>query len=251
MSAHCGSPFKSIDDGHLYGTLWTNTSGTSFAGIRSPFINGIQAVNYAGIHIAALPIDPIYEGDRQFPQGTGYFGGSVNLSGVFTAGARFADNSVATISATIGQDGSLPLHWLLYSGTGSVQGWARTDGTTMDGDLTWVKQVQPLKSTTRSYKSGFPAHSLQIKGGRMRSYAKNDIVLGWPQVANNATVSFEDLIATGTVTKAASLLMPKGSPFALSVNRDQNKFSGSVSVSAGWGLVMACSWISWGWVLAS
>jgi len=223
--------FTLNDDATLTGSLITPTAQASVRAVRSPWVNGIQAVHHMGIHIAALPIDSPWVGNLNYPQGTGYFGGGVSLSGVFTAGARFADNTVATVAATIGQDGSIPIHWMLYNGTGSAQGWASSDGKVMAGSVSWVKQPQPTNSTTRSYKAGFPLHSLSIRGGRMRTYAASDMVLGWQPSGGNVVVSFEDTVFTGTITKAAPLLMPAGSPFALSVNRDQNKFGGLVSIN--------------------
>lgn len=218
-------------NGEISGRLQSSAASASLRAVRSPWVGGVQAVAYQGIHVASLLLDASLVGDATYPHGAGYFGGGIGLTGVFNAGARLADNTVSTISVTVGQDGSIPLHWLLYNATGSAHGWARSDGRAMDGDVTWFKR--PQTTSTLSYKAGFPVHRLKIQGGRMRSYAKTDVPLGWPAGTSNATASIsaigtaERLAQTFTLT-SSSTLMPIGSPLTLSIQRDQNKFTGTI-----------------------
>gem|GEM_PF-3644928 len=170
-----------------------------------------------------------------YPQGTGYLEGGINLSGVFTAAARFADNTVATISTISCQDRTIPFHYLLYGGSGSVQGWAASDGQVINGDLTWIKHAQPARSKTRSYRNGFPAHRIGLEGGRRRAYTGNEIVMGLPDQASNAQFTLSllgldgDFTNTFRITRTNTAQMEAGSPLSLLINRSQSKFSGTVN----------------------
>lgn len=220
------------------GELRSANSHVNFRAVRSPWNTMIQAVHFVGSHVAALTLDPALDGDTTYPQGTGYLEGGINLSGVFTAAARFGDNTVATISTISCQDRTIPFHYLLYGGTGSVQGWASSDGQVMNGDLTWIKLAQPTKSKTRSYKSGFPAHRIGLAGGRRRAYTGNEIVMGLPDVASNAQFTLSllgaegDLTNTFRITRTNTAQMEAGSPLSLLINRSQSKFSGAVNYLA-------------------
>jgi len=217
------------------GKLQSPTSRASIRAVRSPWVGDIRAAHYAGVHIAALPPYAGLEGDNTFPQGTGYIVGGISLSGVFTAGARFADNTVATIATIVCQDRSIPFHYPLYGGIGSAQGWATSDGQTMDGDLIWTKQPQSFRSTTRSYKNGFPAHLLSIVGSRRHIYSGNEILMGLPDQPNNARFTLSlmgdagDVSQSFRVTNRNAALMPTGSPLSLKLIRDQSKFIGTVN----------------------
>jgi hypothetical protein len=221
-------------DGIMTGQLKSSTSSAAFRAVRALWRTGAPASPYQGIHIAALPLDAQLVGDTRYPQGTGYFGGYIGANGVWTAAARFADNILSTIAVTIGADQSIPLHWQLYNNTGSMHGWASSDGSALTGDLTWSKRAQT--ATTLSYKAGFPAHPLHVQGGRMRSYAANELPLGWPVATGNATAALTFIGASDSLTQpftitASSALLPVGSPLSLLIQRDQNKFTGTVKVA--------------------
>lgn len=104
--------------------------------------------------------------DLAYPQGTGYLILTVSTAGMATWGGRLADNSTITGSSNLGPNGEVPVHLPLYLNTGSVHGWAQITGTEVDGTVDWLKAQQPVKSTTRSYKGGFPLHDLTVEGGR-------------------------------------------------------------------------------------
>jgi hypothetical protein len=222
-------------DVHVAGELSSTYSRVNFRAVRSPWNTMIQAVHFVGSHVVALPLDPALEGNTTYPQGTGYLEGGINLSGVFTAAARFADNTVATISTISCQDRTIPFHYLLYGGSGSVQGWAASDGQVINGDLTWIKHAQPARSKTRSYRNGFPAHRIGLAGGRRRAYTGNEIVMGLPDQASNAQFTLSllgldgDLTNTFRITRTNTAQMEAGSPLSLLINRSQSKFSGTVN----------------------
>lgn len=131
------------------------------------------------------------------PEGVGYATLNVSPAGVVNWTGKLADGSTLTRSLRIGREGQIPLHSLLYSGTGSLQGWAtiRPDLTALsesevDGEMSWVKNVQ-VKSSSTVYREGFPLHALTVTGG---AYLANRPVveqLGLEDVVPNARLSFE------------------------------------------------------------
>ncbi|MES2594212.1 MAG: immunoglobulin domain-containing protein [Verrucomicrobiota bacterium] len=115
-----------------------------------------------------------------YPQGYGFITLSVTKTGAATWGGRMADGTAITGGGNHGYGGRVPLHLLLYGSTGSVQGWSQIVGNNLDGYLFWSKKFQGLKSTTRSYKDGFPQHQLNVTGGVYTAPAKDHIVIGLP-----------------------------------------------------------------------
>jgi hypothetical protein len=131
------------------------------------------------------------------PEGVGYAALTVTTGGVVSWVGRLAEGTALTRSLRLGRDGQIPLHSLLFGGTGSLQGWVmiRPDLVTpseseVDGDLSWVKNAQEdLRSTV--YRGGFPLHTLTVTGG---AYVANRPVveqLGLEEVVPNARLSFE------------------------------------------------------------
>jgi hypothetical protein len=131
------------------------------------------------------------------PEGVGYATLNVSPAGVVNWTGKLADGSTLTRSLRLGREGQIPLHSLLYSGTGSLQGWAtiRPDLTALsesevDGEMSWVKNVQ-VKSSSTVYREGFPLHALTVTGG---VYLANRPVveqLGLEDAVPNARLSFE------------------------------------------------------------
>ncbi len=131
------------------------------------------------------------------PEGVGYATLNVSPAGVVNWTGKLADGSTLTRSLRLGREGQIPLHSLLYSGTGSLQGWAtiRPDLTALsesevDGEMSWVKNVQ-AKSSSTVYREGFPLHALTVTGG---AYLANRPVveqLGLEDLVPNARLSFE------------------------------------------------------------
>ena len=131
------------------------------------------------------------------PEGVGYATLNVSPAGVVSWTGKLADGSTLTRSLRLGREGQIPLHNLLYSGTGSLQGWAtiRPDLTALsesevDGEMSWVKNVQ-AKSSSTVYREGFPLHALTVTGG---AYLANRPVveqLGLEDLVPNARLSFE------------------------------------------------------------
>eukprot|EP01031_Cornospumella_fuschlensis_P002019 gene2019-2521_t len=123
-----------------------------------------------------------------------------------------ADGTATTGSTMLG--GSLntllkyfPLHFMLYSNTGSAQGWqeigvnrrlalpgeVETNAVTpndvlIDGFLDWMKIPQAVY--TRSYVDGIPLHVLTSIGERNDPPASGEIILNFPATSNNAVADF-------------------------------------------------------------
>lgn len=108
----------------------------------------------------------------QYPQGHGYARVVIGSNGSAAWTCRAADGTDFTFGTFLAGDRSLPLHATLYGGTGSLQGECFINSTTLDlvNDVTpnfdWYKIARPLSHADRSYKTGFPVHSLEMFGGK-------------------------------------------------------------------------------------
>jgi hypothetical protein len=150
-------------EGFVGGVADTKDRGLQFYARCSGWHATTNPYPHAGLYTAAMVPQDLDAKDLSFPHGIGYFGGTIATNGVVTMAARLADNTVVTITSVIGSDNLLSLHFLLYGGTGSIQGWLIAGGGDLDGGLKWVKL--PQAGATRSYKAGFPLHNLITVGG--------------------------------------------------------------------------------------
>ena len=202
---------------------------------------GVRPSAYMGVYTAAMQLPAGVLANAAYPQGTGYFGGGVNGDGSVTMSARLADNTVVTATTALGPDLSVPIHWLLYGGTGSAQGWqsVKADaglGALMDGSISWMKLTQPTKSTTRSYKAGFPLHELNTVGSILTVPGSGVIELGLPNQPGNAVATFSQGGLSSNrsevlqITQANAAVLQRGSPLTMTIDKTQGKFSGNYSV---------------------
>jgi len=229
--------------GVLSGDIGSATSRATLRGIHSTWLQRNSAtLPYIGVHIAAMFLDEGLKGDMTYPQGTGYFGGNISPAGSYSAGARFADNTVSTVSTSVGQDGSIPLHWPLYNSTGSAQGWTSTDANRMTGEITWFKRPEAPTSKGRSYKAGFPIHRLHVSGGKTRNYGPKEIPLSLPNHPRNAQYaisglgSLADITGHFRLTVSTAIMQPRA-PLKLLINRSQWKFTGTCRIGGQIGQV--------------
>lgn len=174
---------------HAWRNSWKITS--------TPTSPAHPATALAGNYTALLGLDPALKGyaaHPDIPQGTGYVTLSLSTAGVATWGGKLADGTAITGSTTLGPNGELPLHLMLYTPTvaktaGAAHGWIKAipDSVSMpvnagkpllDGTLDWEKPLQAQTSTTRSYKSGFALHDLTLTGGVYPAPEANTAVLG-------------------------------------------------------------------------
>lgn len=128
-----------------------------------------------------------------FPLGTGHLSAVLSRQGGITLATRLADGTALTASGIPSPEGVLPLHRMLYRGTGSVQGEFVLDRGTpsLEAALTWGKSAQ-TPGSTRSYAAGFPVHDIGGTGGRYQPPAPGQPVLGLPLTAGNAVLTFTE-----------------------------------------------------------
>jgi hypothetical protein len=205
---------------HAWRNSW-KTTGTT----QSP---PHSAAALAGNYTAVLDLDPNFRNDfahPDIPQGRGYLTLTVTTTGVATWGGQLADGTAFTGSTTLGPDGEIPLHLILYTPAapttaGSVHGWAqaRVDSAPLslnsghpllDGELDWIKLPQLSTSTTRSYRFGFPLHRLTVIGGLYVAPPPGTPILGLTDFGvgtHNAQLSFSE------ASLISSTLAGPGSP---------------------------------------
>jgi hypothetical protein len=152
-----------------------------------------QLAATTGLHTAALTPEGVSTlSTAEHPQGDGYAIVKSSLTGSITWTGRLSDGTALTGAATRGPDGQVPLHAMLYSNTGSIQGWSQMSSPNnhIDGLMQWVKSPQPLTSRTRSYKAGFPHHTLTLTGDKFVKPALGQTILNSAPAPLNAQLSF-------------------------------------------------------------
>lgn len=189
-------------DGHLTGTVGDSLSFTTgLDAWRNPYSSANRARSIATAYNAC--IDP--PADPAAPQGTSYAVLRVNSLGTATWQGWMADRTVATRTTTIGTNGEIPLHIMLYAGTGSAHGWVQVATqpspalNILTGTLQWVKNAQPASSRTRSYKSGFSGTNLAVTGGQYVLPAAGTVLWGMTG-ASDTKLTF----ASGGIESAAA-----------------------------------------------
>ncbi|MFZ4593428.1 MAG: putative Ig domain-containing protein [Verrucomicrobiaceae bacterium] len=223
--------------GELTGTLRDGLVATpvKLQGWRNPWKTtgttaspGNPATTLAGTYTAMMDFaDSAMDGDNAYPQGHGYGTLTVTTAGLATWSGVLADGTVVTRSTTVGPNGEVPLHWLLYTQTvsataGSAHGWVQVqagadltkpDDNLLDTmlDLTqsapkdqprfdWMKKPQATTATTRSYKSGFLLHKLTITGGGYVKPGTNVRVLGLTNANDKGKLTFSSANLETSVT---------------------------------------------------
>ncbi|MDB6118034.1 MAG: hypothetical protein JWO08_1815, partial [Verrucomicrobiaceae bacterium] len=189
--------------GAVTGNLTDGTDTTPITGVRSPWIaTGVganPATAYAKAYTAALQLPDAQTGDGAYPQGDAYAVASITNAGAASGAVRLADGTKVTFSTLLGGAGQLPLHVGAYANTGSLHGWSTiTSGTgNWDGIPGFFKAMQRRESTTRSYKSGVPLHTLTLIGGTWTKPTAAALLLGVTDSgatvgANNARIEFTE-----------------------------------------------------------
>lgn len=163
-----GSITLNLGEGILTGSITDNTLSADFSGVRNPWSATTPAVPVPAVFNAALERPVSVLDSPLHPQGNGYVIHKLSPNGIISSAGRLAEGTSFTFSSHIGQSGLLPIHALLYSKTGSIQGDSSLAlaKDLVSGDLSWFKTRQPDKSTTLSYKNGIPLHTLNVRGAR-------------------------------------------------------------------------------------
>ena len=222
------------------------------------------ATLYAGTYKFILdPCESARSEPSIYPQGTGFGTLTVLSNGTVNCVGTLSDGTTVTGSSILGGSSyqmyydaynKIPLFFMLYGNTGSVQGWHQISVYSMNnsapqtptqsskyvgGCMDWWKNSQI--SPSGAYPDGFPLHGLQVVGEEKSS--SNEIVVGsyFPQSSNNAR--FELLghgLAAGftqifTLNANNSTSMPSGSgnPNDLSFSFSGSTFQFNGSYRAG------------------
>lgn len=150
---------------------WTGTLDDPGQGIQASINGGrnqsLKAVPYPpGRYNVWLKPSPSQVGDAVYPQGSGYLTLKISSTGALTWSGRLADGTAITAGGQITSELRVPLQILLYGSQGSLQGWCDVmENGGLEGYLNWFKANLGPKSTSRSYKTGFPGHDLLAQGG--------------------------------------------------------------------------------------
>ena len=190
---------------HASGELTGNVSGPATASVRAwrnPWKTTLPAnpaTALAVTYTAQLRMTSP-NASESYPQGDGYGMLTITTAGIATWKGQLADGTAMTCTTTVGPQGQIPLHVMLYTNTGSVQGWLQAVADTsnapasyanntldnLSGEaVSWFKSPQPDKSTTRSYKGGIPQHNLTVTGGAWPKLVSPNLVLGLSDATGN------------------------------------------------------------------
>jgi subtilisin family serine protease/subtilisin-like proprotein convertase family protein len=236
-----------LDDGTLTGSITDNSFSADLSGVRNPWTTATPAVPALMVFNTALERPDSVTDNPLFPQGNGYVIHKLSPTGTISSSGRLAEGTSFTFSSHMGPLGQLPVHALLYDKTGSIQGDSTIERASelVAGSLSWFKIQQSSKSTTRSYQSGIPLHSLHVRGSRYIKPSGMIIGLDTPLTTppeDNAKVRFSGLPLnpffeyTFPITAANSPQISTAfaaNPQALKMKLDAKTglFSGSFSIS--------------------
>lgn len=187
--------FGSSVDALLTDGLGNETMGglrqTSFRGREAPRLhrgNYTVAFRAAGSPPASAP------------EGWGFLTLNIGSTGQTRWAGRLADGAPVTGSSqlcgppTSDDNQAVPLYALPYKQElGSLLGWLDVgavydwvEEVQVQGTLNWLKNPEPGGSLARSYKDGFPEHTLTVQGGRYVPPRREEVVMWLPDEPNNA-----------------------------------------------------------------
>lgn len=177
------------------GTLTDGSATTTVTGRRYLWTR-TGAAAYAGPYNMSMTLPGTSVGDAAHPQGNSFQQMTVTAAGAVSGSGRTPEGISYTFGGTLWPDGSLPQFVMLYANHGSITGLPRiTLGAQPSADLVdgWVEHIKtgPANSADRTYKSGIPLLSRAVSGSRwLKPDAASPIVLGLPDAADNATITF-------------------------------------------------------------
>lgn len=177
------------------------TPGTAvlvdFTAQRSPWSTKTSAP--AGLvgrfHVAISPNASV-AGDAAYPQGTGYAVITTTVTGAAAWSGKLGDGTTLTASTPLCTNGEMALHAMLYTNTGSIQGWPHLDSNSSNVDnkdstiTTWMKIAEPATSVSKLYKAGIPLHELRFQGGRYTTPVNLPTVLALNVTTPNARLRY-------------------------------------------------------------
>ena len=237
---------------------------------RNPWNATTNKSPLAGIYNSELTLDSSVTGTGSnpgnivYPQGTSFGTLTVTSAGIATWSGKMADGATTTCFTTMGPNGEVPLHFMLYTNTGSAHGWVQATGNDPDllldtmGTFDWMKTKQT--AATLSYKNGFALQNLTVVGAKyIKPTAGSPLVMGIgassssnaqllfseggllalsyvgpPAVSIAAAANITDLtnhsaiLVTGTATSnSVSLPTPNPATITVTINAGTGAISGS------------------------
>lgn len=196
----------------------------------------------------------ISQGHSSMPGGNGFGMLTVSSNGTVNCAATLADGTTVTGSSILGgvyysSSGRVPLFFMLYKNTGSIQGWhvisqeyysinshqPRTQSemfNMVDGCMDWMK-ISQLPPAGKNYPEGFPLHGLRVIGEQYDSNSYASLVGSYfNSGADNAMLEFlmgglsPEITKIFTFNANSTATMPDSSA-SFSFNKSNGKFSGS------------------------
>ncbi|MCX6857869.1 MAG: immunoglobulin domain-containing protein, partial [Verrucomicrobia bacterium] len=208
------------------GVITDGVETLSFGGWRNKWLatpTAATAADYvANYHLRLQNDDTLVMGNLDYPQGISFASFSVAKDGKLTFTGKLADGELITGSTFMGPTGQVCLFQLLYKTVqiGSLLGQFTIDSkanadvkdNSLSGGADWSRSANIVANTL--YKNGFPAISLDIKGGAYTAPVSPLLVLNIATGTNNAevklnggalNVSGNDVVETASITTGSKI----------------------------------------------
>lgn len=179
-------------------------------------------------------------GDSNFaPGGAGFATCTVPTNGApFIIKGRLIDGTAFTSSTTLGPRGEFIIYQSLYAKPGSVLGHLRlaAEPDAPAGEPVFVESdnaslFKPAQtSAAEIYRGGITPTTLTFEGGRALAPAAGQIVIGLPNVADNAYISFSGATVEYTETLPDTLFRIQPSGATVMHTGDENPGKTTVTV---------------------
>ena len=220
MNLSSGTLSGQVDDANIVGSAALTATRNAWSSSNKPVL---VTTSYN----AALELPNALLANALYPQGHGHTTYKLTTSGGVSWAGRMADSTSFSGSAYLGPIGQIFMHGLLYTSTGSAQGLSTITLASgmVDGELSWLKNRQSDRSTTRSYKLGIPLHTLAVKGAKYSKPSAGTMIIGLdpilpPTLTDNAKLSFAGLPLTAQLNQLLHVTTANAAkvPTAISLN---------------------------------
>lgn len=170
-------------------------SKVAITGWRNVWSSSNLATARAGRQNIRFSIPDTAQNDPATPQGEGFASLTVSPTGGTTLTGRAADGSLIGFSSVLGPTGEVLLYQLPYGANGSLLGTLQVADTTqlVTGTVRWYKKSLGPSSTERNYKDGFGPLDLTANGVSYTAPATGSIIVGFPNLADNAKITLSPL----------------------------------------------------------
>jgi hypothetical protein len=183
-------------------TTPTVASQVAITGWRNVWNSQNLASTRTGRKHIRLAIPEASLNDPAVPQGDGFASLTISPTGGTTFSGRLADGSLISFSSVLGPTGQVQLFQLPYGINGSLLGVLAVAENTgiVTGTARWYKRDLGPASSETNYKEGFGPLDLAATGRAYTAPVTGSIVVGFPNLADNArlTLSPLRLAASGT-----------------------------------------------------